>query len=68
MPDVKVVVDRDRCMGSGLFIVYAPGTFAHDGETKAVVGAPTDDESAIRTAIDACPMGAIGTVPDDRGA
>ena len=66
---MKPVVDRDRCMGSGLCIVYAPGTFAHDGEAKAIVlDAPTDPESAILTAIEACPMGAISVVPDDQGA
>ena len=27
-------------MGSGMCIVYAPGTFAHDDETKAVVDRP----------------------------
>ena len=47
-------------MGSGMCIVYAPSTFAHDGETKAVVtdidGDPLD---AIRTAVEACPTGAL---------
>ncbi len=35
-----IVVDRELCMGSGMCIVYAPGTFAHDDETKAVVDRP----------------------------
>jgi ferredoxin len=64
---MKPVVDRDRCMGSGLCIVYAPGTFAHDDEAKAVVlDARTDPESAVRTAIEACPMTAISAVEDDQ--
>ena len=34
---MSVEVDRDLCMGSGVCIAYAPATFAHDAETKAVV-------------------------------
>ena len=40
--------------------MYDPGTFTHDDETKAVVmdvaGDPID---SIRTAVDACPTGAL---------
>ena len=35
-PTVSIVVDRELCMGSGMCIVYAPSTFAHDDETKAI--------------------------------
>jgi len=56
-------------MSSGLCIVYAPGTFAHDGESKAVVIDPRGDpDDGVRAAIDACPMGAITAIPDDEGA
>jgi ferredoxin len=57
---VKIVVDRELCMGSGMCIVYAPGTFAHDDETKAIVVDPTGDPiEAIRNAVQACPTSAI---------
>jgi len=57
---VKVIVDRELCMGSGLCILYAPGTFVHDTETKAVVVEhPTDDLEAVRNAAAACPTAAI---------
>ena len=47
-------------MGSGMCIVYAPGTFAHDDEAKAVVIDPDGDPiEAIRTAVEACPTGAL---------
>lgn len=60
MTDWSVKIDRDRCMGSGMCIVYAPGTFAHDTETKAVLVSPqTDDIETVRTAVDACPTGAL---------
>ena len=70
MPDgtslASIAVDRAACMGSGTRIMYAPGTFTHDDETKAVVmdvaGDPID---SIRTAVDACPTGAL--MPSQEG-
>jgi ferredoxin len=54
------VVDRERCMGSGLCLVYAPGTFSHDDDAKAIVIDPAGDpEGAILTAVEACPMRAL---------
>jgi ferredoxin len=66
-----IVVDRELCMGSGMCIVYAPGTFAHDEETKAVVVDPAGDPiEAIRNAVQACPTSAIRILNDenDEGA
>jgi ferredoxin len=55
-----IAIDRDLCMGSGLCLVYAPATFAHDEETKAVVVDPTGDSiEALMTAAEACPTGAL---------
>ncbi len=76
MPDAgpvwMVLVDRELCMGSGMCIVYAPGTFEHDDETKAVViDPPGDSIEAVRTAVEACPTGALRLVineNDDEGA
>jgi ferredoxin len=59
-PGWSVTVDRELCMGSGLCLLYAPGTFTHDNEAKAVVlESPTDDIDAVRTAVTACPVAAI---------
>jgi ferredoxin len=56
----SVTIDRELCMGSGLCVLYAPGTFEHDGETKAVVLDPTTDGlDAVRNAVSACPTAAI---------
>jgi ferredoxin len=53
-------------MGSGMCIMYAPGTFAHDDETKAiVVAADGDSEEQIRTAVEACPTGALTLIEGD---
>jgi len=61
-----IVIDRELCMGSGMCIVYAPATFAHDDETKAVVVDPQGDPiAAILNAVQACPTSAIKLVTDD---
>ena len=58
--DWTVTVDRDVCIGSGMCLVYAPGTFEHDGEAKAVVvDSPTDSLDEVRTAVEGCPTGAL---------
>ena len=70
MPDAGsawwIEVDRELCMGSGMCIVYAPGTFAHDDETKAVVVDPAGDPiDAIRNAVQACPTSALRLLSQD---
>jgi ferredoxin len=71
MPDdagrASISIDRAICIGSGICMVYAPGTFGHDEETKAVViDASGDDIENIRTAVEACPTGAL-TLSEQRG-
>jgi ferredoxin len=64
-----VTVDRELCMGSGLCIVYAPDTFAHDDEAKAVVVDPQGDPiDPIRMAVEACPTGSLWLILDEPGA
>jgi ferredoxin len=61
-----ITVDRERCMGSGMCVVYAPGTFAHDDQTKAIVVDPAGDPiDSIRTAVEACPTSALRLAIDD---
>ena len=56
----SVVIDRELCMGSGLCITYAPGTFEHDDEARAVLRTSTTDAlDEVRSAVEACPTGAI---------
>jgi ferredoxin len=60
-----IVIDRELCMGSGMCIVYAPNTFAHDDETKAVVVDPAGDSiDAVMNAVQACPTSAIQLLND----
>jgi ferredoxin len=54
-------------MGSGTCIMYAPRTFDHDDETKPVVVDETGDPiESIRTAVEACPTGAL-TLSEEGG-
>jgi ferredoxin len=58
MPEISI--DRELCLGSGMCIVYAPNTFAHDDQAKAIVVNPDGDPiDAIRTAVEGCPTSAI---------
>jgi ferredoxin len=62
----EVLVNRDLCMGSGMCLVYAPHTFAHDGMTKAVVIDPDGDPiEDIHNAVEGCPMGALQIVTEE---
>jgi len=62
---MTIQIDRQKCMGTGLCVVYASATFAHDADTKAVVTDPTGDSpDDIQNAIEACPTGAITLVTD----
>jgi ferredoxin len=62
----QIVIDRDLCMGSGMCIVYAPSTFAHDGDSKAVVCEPVGDSiDIVGVAVEACPTGALSLLPPE---
>ena len=63
MPEWDIIVDRQICMGSGMCYMYASNTFDIDDSAKSVVkkidGDPIDN---IRTAVEACPTGALRLV------
>ena len=63
----RIVVDRERCIGSGNCSFYAPNTFDLDDELKSVVLDPAGDDPAdLRAAIEGCPVDAI-SIHDDAG-
>jgi ferredoxin len=65
---LSISIDRDVCIGSGMCIMYAPGTFAQDEQTKAVVTDPDGDPvESIRIAVEACPTGALRIIDDREG-
>ncbi len=49
-------------------VMYAPHTFAHDADTKAVViDAGGDPVQSVRTAVEACPTGALSVSFPEEG-
>jgi ferredoxin len=61
--DREIIVDRDVCMGSGMCCMYASNTFDIDDEAKSFVkDAHGDPVDMIRTAIEACPTGALSLI------
>lgn len=65
---LRVVIDRDQCVGFGDCVKEAPEGFKLDDDTVAVFVAPeaVERERLLR-ACDACPVDAI-TVYDETGA
>ena len=64
---LRIVIDRDQCVGFGACVKEAPEGFKLDDETVAVFVAPeaVERERLLR-ACDACPVDAI-TVWDSDG-
>lgn len=57
---VLVAVDRDRCIGSGNCMYWAPATFDLDDEGVSVPIEPAPDPlEKLRVAADGCPTRAI---------
>ncbi|MEE2059342.1 ferredoxin [Rhodococcus artemisiae] len=62
MPEEQYVVELDReiCMGSGVCVSYAAGTFAMGSDAAAEVTTPiVTDVSDVEVAASGCPTGAI---------
>jgi ferredoxin len=68
-----ISIDRDKCMGSGNCLYWAPGVFdLGDDDVSFVVDAQAASERQIMQAVEGCPTQAItvtkdadGEVPDD---
>jgi ferredoxin len=57
---IRIAIDRDRCVGSGNCLFWAPGTFDLGDDGLALVIDPGgDDEDRIRVAAEGCPTRAI---------
>jgi ferredoxin len=65
---VRVAVDRDRCIGSGNCVYWAPASFELDDDGLSVpVDPATDPLETIRVAADGCPTRAITVEVVDNG-
>jgi len=57
---IRVGIDRDKCVGSGNCVFWAPATFDLGDDGISVVIDPSGDtEERIRVAVDGCPSKAI---------
>ncbi len=57
---MKIIIDKNLCIGCGTCISIAPKTFKLDKEGKAEVIEPIgDNETTVQEAIDSCPVTAI---------
>ncbi len=64
---MKVIVDREKCIGAANCAGIASGTFRLDKEKKAVVlDAAAHDDPTLFEAAEACPTEAISLF-NDRG-
>ena len=65
---IRIVIDADKCVGSGNCVFWAPNTFDLDDDAKSVVIDPAGDpEDRIRVAAEGCPAAAISVEPPEPG-
>ena len=48
----SVAADRERCSGSGMCTVYAPGTFSQDAEARVVAAFDVSTERPLAADLD----------------
>ncbi|MFQ5574142.1 MAG: ferredoxin [Terriglobia bacterium] len=57
---MKIVIDRDACIGAASCVAIAPHVFELDDDNKAVlIDKDPDDKESVRRAAEACPTAAI---------
>jgi ferredoxin len=60
---VKVAVQRDRCIGSGVCVLTAPAVFDQDFDEAVVVlldeSPPETERAVVEQAVDRCPAAVI---------
>ncbi len=65
---MKVIVDRDLCIGAAPCVAIAGSVFQLDDEGKAIViDAHAADDETIKLAAEACPVRAIILCDEETG-
>lgn len=65
---LKIIIDRDECIGDGLCVNEAPETFELDDEDKAVLlEGSSESRDTILEAARSCPTDAITVEDKDTG-
>jgi ferredoxin len=68
-PRSGIRIDRQRCIGSGVCVVHAPGSFDVGDDAKVTLLDGSDPIEAIRAAIEGCPTRALSLVePGEEGS
>ena len=63
---LKVIVDREKCVGAAVCVRIAPGVFELDSQNIAVVKGPAGtDEDTVLQAAEGCPVEAITVIDTD---
>ena len=64
----RIVLDRDKCQGHGMCVMYAPESFVIDAETNVAevvpVGAARSSRETLELAEQMCPVHAIRIIAD----
>ncbi len=65
---LKIVVDRNKCIGAAPCVAIAGAVFQLDEEGKAYVVDPSGaDDDTIKMAAEACPVKAIILIDEETG-
>lgn len=69
MAKLKIVVDRNLCIGAATCVAIAPKAFQLDNEAKAIILPSANDETdqSLLDAAKSCPVAAI-ILSDETGA
>lgn len=65
---MRVAGDREICMGAGVCVMTADGTFDQDDDGIVVLASErvtAGEEKVVRNAVRMCPSGALRIVADD---
>lgn len=63
----RVSIDRDRCVGSGNCVFWAPASFSLEDDGVAVFLDRSDDDlETVTVAVEGCPTRSLAVVFEDR--
>jgi len=66
---LRILLNRDLCIGSENCVRGAPNTFDTRDGAVVLLDGPHDDDDAVRAAVAACPVGALALVSErDEGS
>jgi ferredoxin len=65
---MKVIADREICIGAGTCVTAAAGVFDQDEEGIVVIDdaeeVPAEEQQRVRSAVSLCPSGALRLIAD----